>query len=1171
MRRGAVADLLPVLAVEEGHFITVDGRIGAALACTGINLAIQSDEAAATVAALFAETLTYLPLGAHLELLVTNRPLRADEWVPRHRAQFRAPVGLAAYIEGLADAYRHELGGQHIPDLRFYAILSLPGATERRRPRRHRILGTDRAAHRGALAGLTLAASELAHALAELEIVATPLGRQGLLDLLWQCANPTWSQDVVAPYREASPADVRTLRDRLGQSRLVRRADMLCLDRGYETTMALRALPDGTFPGWLRALMATGVAFRFAVHIEPLAKEKERTALTRTLRQRHAVLAERRYQGSSPDIEQEEAYGEAQDLLRQMSTTDLRTFRTVLFVTVRAGTPTDLSAAARAVGKALGDAGGTAIDRCQLYQDVVWQATLPLARNPAGMTYRTVTTNLADTLPFLHHRAGTRAGVLIGFSHPGHEVVTLDMYDPALDNSNLTCLGISGSGKTMFAQSFALKHIAKGGRVIVLDRSTGHWDDLVAAVPGAVVHRVLLDSGFRINPWELPRHVNEPSQTKLEYLLDLHTLLVGELHGGTPALTAQERALLEGACRAVYREKRQPFERHLFEWLRRAEDSEARDGDPLRQQYRALAERLVPYVDGGTYAGLLDGPTTVRPDALLEVFNFKGLADRLVPLAMLPLIEYIWAVIADPTRPTLVVLDEGWSLLNNPASARFVAEATRTGRHHGIITLNLSQMVTDYEGPLGRAVIDNASVSLLLAQSDHALPKVQEVFHLSADERAMVGRLRTVRQVRAGAYLHSRRGADSGEISLYVTPEEYWLFTSVPAERKLRQAAIARHGGDVWAAVRALARGAALRDRRGRCRAGAPRGGRRMKLAVGALVAVLLVPLLLLAVAAAGVAALARTLDPLGHLPGLPGSGPLGPVRPGGRPGLLRGHGEPVRRGRRHRPGIDPRPRLRPLGRRAHRAPHRRDQSREPARRPGGGDPPSRAAVRRGPAPDRPVATGERHGHGRDQQPRQRRQHALGRRQAVRGAVRLHARAVDDGPSVGGLSECRARVSASGSTTSASSTARPPTSPTTRASTTRAATRAMSAHRAATPTPRLLLDLVRQHAGPPVAPLVPAPGKPDPETGDCVPRLPVTSATESLTPAAGVAGDHGRRLRRAKASRSRRDTASRPWAANPPSLAIPTSTPASTGARRWTPRSTPPPPRSPSRARTAGR
>jgi len=817
MRRGAAADLLPLLAVEESHFVTTDGRVGCALACTGINLGIQSDTAAETIAARFAAVLAYLPTDAALQLLAINVPLRADDWVPRHLTQFAPPPGLADYVTLLGDAYRRELAGQYIPDLRFYAVLSLPGAPTtrrnhgafRRRDPARRILRLDRTRQQQAVAALTQAADELAHALAEVEIVATPLGRQGTLDLLWRIANPRWSQGVAPPLEAASPADFRTLRDRLAQSRCVRRTDHLKLDGVCEATLALRALPDATFPGWLRSLMATGVAFRFALHLRPLAKQKERTALTRMLRQRHAVLAERQRHGSSPDIEQEEAYGEAQDLLRQMATTDLRTFHTALFVTVRAGTPDDLAAAARAVGKALGDAGGTSLDRCQLYQDVVWRATLPLAHNPAGMTYRTVTTNLADTLPFLHHRAGTRGGALIGFSQPGHEVVTLDMYDPALDNSNLTCLGISGSGKTMFAQSFALKHLAQGGRVIVLDRSTGHWDDLTAAVPGAVVHRVLLDSGFRINPWELPRHAREPNQTKLEYLLDLHTLLIGELHGGVPTLTAGERALLEGACRAVYRETRVPQETHLQDWLTRAEAWEGREGgDPVRRrQYGALAERLAPYVGEGTYAGLLDGPTTVRPDALLEVFNFKGLADRLVPLAMLPLIEYIWAVIADPTRPTLVVLDEGWSLLNNPASARFVAEATRTGRHHGIITLNLSQMVTDYEGPLGQAVIDNASVSLLLAQSDHALPQVAEVFHLSDDERAMVGRLRTVKQVRAGAYLHSRRGADSGELSLYVTPEEYWLFTSVSAERQLRQAAIGEHGGDVWAAVRALAEG----------------------------------------------------------------------------------------------------------------------------------------------------------------------------------------------------------------------------------------------------------------------------------------------------------------------------------------------------------------------------
>ena len=64
--------------------------------------------------------------------------------------------------------------------------------------------------------------------------------------------------------------------------------------------------------------------------------------------------------------------------------------------------------------------------------------------------------------------------------------LVLDMYDPSLDNSNLTCLGISGSGKTMFAQSFALKHIAKGGR---LNNIARHILGLYHGEPGARAFR----------------------------------------------------------------------------------------------------------------------------------------------------------------------------------------------------------------------------------------------------------------------------------------------------------------------------------------------------------------------------------------------------------------------------------------------------------------------------------------------------------------------------------------------------------------------------------------------------------------------------------------------------------------------------------------------------------
>lgn len=815
---GVAADLLPLLAVEESHFVTTGGRVGRVLVCSGLNLGLASAEAADQASARFADALAYLPAGARLQLVASNRPLRAEDWVPRHLAQFRPPTGLEGYVASLGEAYTTALAGRAVPDLRFHAILSLPGAPGpkghlARRFRRRRLLGRDRARYAEAVAELDRAATALAHALRALGIHAAPLGRQATIDLLWQCANPDWSRDAIAPRvvssvsrrdHAAQPADLRTLRERLAQSRLTRRADYLRLDWGYEATIALRALPEATFPGWLQALMATGVRFRLALHLAPLDKPRERTALGRTLRQRHGILRERQDKGLPPDIEQEQAYAEARELLEQMAAGDLRTYSMAVFVNVRAESPQALQAALGQVVRAIGDAGGTSVDRCALWQLPAWQATLPLAENPAGMTFRTVTTNLADTLPFLHHRAGTRGGPLVGFADPGGEAATLDLYDPALPNGNLLCVGASGSGKTLFAQSYALKHVAMGGRCIVLDRSLRHWDGLVAAIPGAATHVVGLASGFRVNPWQLPPGITTPSQAKLEYLLDLHALLLGERHDGVVGLTAVERALLEASCRAVYREYAHPTEGDLHAWLVR----EASASDDARRAglCAALAERLAPYVGEGTYAGLLDGPTTVAADAPLAVFNLKALPDRLVPLAMLPLLEHIWTQLADPARPTLVILDEGWALLNHPASAPFVAEVTRTGRHHGLATLNLSQLLSDYTGPAGEAVLENASVALLLAQHPTTLDGIQATFGLSDDERTAVGQLRTVKGQAAGAYLHAREGADAGVVQLTVTPEEYWLCTSHKPERELREAAIAAHDGDAWAAVRMLAR-----------------------------------------------------------------------------------------------------------------------------------------------------------------------------------------------------------------------------------------------------------------------------------------------------------------------------------------------------------------------------
>jgi hypothetical protein len=804
----SAADLLPLLEIGPDHFVTTDGRYGAALECSGLNMSIKSAEGADAVAALVRDLVDFQDLDTNLQLLLDATQIHPDRWVREHQAQFDPPPGLEGYVERTGEWLRAELEGRKVTRLRYYAIVTIPGPPKPRltpglcrRYRRERALARQREDHAKALARLGNVVSETSNALAALELSVERLTEPQLMELLWRIVNPSWGREVAPPSRGTSPDDGRCLRDKLCQSHLRRRPDHLKLDGAYEATIALRALPSVTYSGWFDRLVASGLTFRAANHVGALDTTKERTALEGAHTRRHNVLAEREDTGKSTDYRTAAALKEIGGVLEGITTGHTRTFSTAIFVTLRAPSKDSLDAAVREAGKALRDAGGTAVDRCYLGQVEAWQATLPLGVNPIGMRYRTVSLNLSHTFPFLHHRAGTPRGPLLGFSEPGHEVVTLDLRDPALTNGNGVILGKQGSGKTMTMLRTALDYICMGVRVVALERSTNHFAGLVAAVPGAQLHRVGLDGAFRINPWQLPDGVCKPPQTKIDYLLDLLTLLVGERQGDDQHLTGEERGILERACRDVYSAPRRPegpYMRDLHAWLVTHDADSPRHGE--------LARRLGPYVEEGAYAALLDGPTTVAAGSPLLVFNFADVSPRVAQLAMLPLIEHVWSIIADPEHLTLLEMDEGWSILEGEASARFMKVATRTGRHHGLLTLNGSQFVTDYQTALGRVVLDSRSVGILLKQNPAQVREIGALFELTEDEAEILGKLSTVKRRRAGAYLHSKDGADSGCLSIYHTPEQYWLFTSYKPERLLREEAIRRHGGDVWAAVEELAR-----------------------------------------------------------------------------------------------------------------------------------------------------------------------------------------------------------------------------------------------------------------------------------------------------------------------------------------------------------------------------
>ena len=191
-----------------------------------------------------------------------------------------------------------------------------------------------------------------------------------------------------------------------------------------------------------------------------------------------------------------------------------------------------------------------------------------------------------------------------------------------------------------------------------------------------------------------------------------------------------------------------------------------------------LAARLDPYVTG-SFRGLFDGPTTVRPEGHLVVFSLRGLPDELRAPGTLAALDAIWQrVTRGEPKPRIVVVDEAWLLLRSGGeeSARFLQRFAKSARKHWCGLTTITQDVSDVMATdLGQAVVTNASHQVLLGQSPQAIEMLARAFNLSEGEKAY---LLTCDQGQ-GILIE---GTERAALRVVASEREHELATSKPAE-----------------------------------------------------------------------------------------------------------------------------------------------------------------------------------------------------------------------------------------------------------------------------------------------------------------------------------------------------------------------------------------------------
>jgi hypothetical protein len=682
-----------------------------------------------------------------------------------------------------------------------------------------------------------------------LDLATAMLSGPEVLDLLWRRFNPTQADrtpehrpgqgerraEVVGTLDAVSDA-VDAARAALALRELVARSAIdyadqrhLRIDRDLEQALYVATLPDATEFGWLLDAMQVPRPFTLTVHVHALDRLRERSRFKARHRRLFGVNRGVELRGRTPDYEMLAQEEELSELLKELSGHERSApYEVAIYQSIRERGPApdavQLAEAVEQASRELVAASDARVSLGQLRQLELWESSLPLGRDPARLTRKYLTRHVGDTVPLVGTGCGSPSGIPFAFTDPGREVALINPFDPAHDNGTLLVNARSGGGKTFLVNVLVARFLAHGMQAFVIDRA-GHYEFLCALVPGAQ-HLTIgaSDDEHAVNPWDVEDAANPPIE-KIAYLVALHALLVGDHRAGDDSygLDPLERNLFEVAIRAVYaraaRERVPPRESLLRAELRRRAEAEAEAGaEEVASVLRTLAERLASFVEDGSYAYLLDRESTVPDDAPLVAFDTRKVPRELSAAVLFVLSEHVTRRIERRGQArmreadgghfagrSMLVIDEAWKLVERRATGEWVNEIARRSRHLGLFLVAISQQLSDFAGPYGKALLRNSTQQLFLRQSPDELAYIQDAVRLSDAEVGAIARLKTVKRSYSQAYwINGTRGR--GTVALRVGPTEYGLATSDPVgDVPRRTLALEAANGDAWEALELLA------------------------------------------------------------------------------------------------------------------------------------------------------------------------------------------------------------------------------------------------------------------------------------------------------------------------------------------------------------------------------
>ena len=543
-----------------------------------------------------------------------------------------------------------------------------------------------------------------------------------------------------AEIQRAFEQGITTLRDLISPSSIEIQSDHFRLGTKYGRTIYVYGYPRTLSTGWLSPLINIDEVLDISIYIYPVDTTVVMKNLRKKVTQLEADISLNAEKGRIRNPETDAAIQDAEELRDQLQLGYEKFFRFGLYVTLWADSLDELNYVQHKIETMFGQLMiFSKVATSQQEQGM--NTTMPMATDQLQIRRNMNTSAISTSFPFTSADLTQERGILYGVNMHNQGLVIFDRF--TLENANLVVFAKSGAGKSFAVKLEAIRSMMMGTEIVIIDPEN-EYQKLSDAVGGSYV-RLSLNSDVRINPFDLPKVIDseDASDALRANLVTLHGLFRLMLGGtqigpnGQPisSLSANEEADLDQALIDTYaragitsdpltHQSTPPTIINLYDTL-------AHMGGSGPQ----LAQRLRKYATG-TFAGIFSQQSNIDINNQMVVFNIRDLEDELRPVAMYIVLNHIWNIVRAKQTRRILIVDEAWQLMKYDDSANFLFSLAKRARKYYLGLTTITQDVEDFmSNKMGRAIVMNSSMQLLLKQSAAAVDVLSDVFKLTEEER----------------------------------------------------------------------------------------------------------------------------------------------------------------------------------------------------------------------------------------------------------------------------------------------------------------------------------------------------------------------------------------------------------------------------------------------------